>query len=223
MASHSLVREFCAENATDVPAAIAHGAKRIELCDNLAVGGTTPSLGVIEAVSEYAHPRKCDVMVMIRPRGGNYTYTDWEVQMMLKDIAAILALKTPITGFVLGALRNEAVDKQVIATLLAPIKQAKHHYELTFHMAFDELAVSEQIHAMTWLIDQGFTRILTHGGTMRESIDTNLPHLQHLIKQADGRITILPGGGITYQNALMVAQALGVQEVHGTKIVSLDE
>ena len=92
---------------------------------------------------------------------------------------------------------------------------------VTFHMAFDDLAEKNQLAAIDFLAGLGVERILTHGGPAGTPIADNLDHLRRLIDHAAGRITILPGGGITYDNAEAVAEALGVHEVHGTKIVKL--
>ena len=82
----SMLYEFCAENFERVPAAIEAGARRIELCDNLAVGGTTPSAGVISATTNYAHEHDARVMCMIRPRGGDFHYNQDELRMMEMDL-----------------------------------------------------------------------------------------------------------------------------------------
>lgn len=81
-----MIKEFCAENFTNIPAAIHAGAKRIELCDNLAVGGTTPSTGVIEETLSYAGEKNIPVMTMIRPRGGDFIYNDTELKIMHTDL-----------------------------------------------------------------------------------------------------------------------------------------
>ncbi|MDO4680281.1 MAG: copper homeostasis protein CutC [Aerococcus sp.] len=218
----ALLREFCAENGTFIPLAIERGAGRIELCDNLAVGGTTPSIGVIETVNHYAQTRNVDVMVMVRPRGGNFHYSSLEQDMMIRDIEAVLQLPEPVSGFVLGALQDDGLDEQLLKTLIQPILSAPHSYELTFHMAFDELIPEQQLAAIPWLSAHGFTRILTHGGSGDEPIEQTLPHLQELVQAAGDRIRILPGAGITYQNAETIAKMLQVHEVHGTRIVDLN-
>ena len=107
-----------------------------------------------------------------------------------------------------GALADEAGEP------IAPVA-------VTFHMAFDDLAEKNQLAAIDFLAGLGVERILTHGGPAGTPIADNLDHLRRLIDHAAGRITILPGGGITYENAETVAEALGVHEVHGTKIVKL--
>ena len=97
-----MIKEFCAENYTDIPKAIQAGAGRIELCDNLAAGGTTPSMGVIEEVLAYAGEKHVPVMTMIRPRGGNFVYNDIELKIMENDL--IHAKNAGTDGVVFGCL-----------------------------------------------------------------------------------------------------------------------
>lgn len=97
-----MIYEFCAENFTHVPAAIEAGARRIELCDNLAVGGTTPSTGVIAQTVEYAHAHGARVMCMVRPRGGDFVCLEDELQMMEADLDVAIGLK--VDGIVFGCL-----------------------------------------------------------------------------------------------------------------------
>ena len=98
-----MLYEFCAENFERVPAAIDAGAKRIELCDNLAVGGTTPSAGVISATVGYAHEHDARVMCMIRPRGGDFHYNQDELRMMEMDLG--LAVSAGADGLVFGCCK----------------------------------------------------------------------------------------------------------------------
>lgn len=221
-----LSREFCAENFSDVPAAIAAGAARIELCDNLAVGGTTPSFGVIEAAVSYAHDRGARVMCMVRPRGGDFVYSAGEVEMMEADARIALALGAD--GIVLGCLAPDAdgdldLDVAALERICAIAREAAAErgeaVDMTFHMAFDALPEKRQLDAIDAIADLGFTRILTHGGAAGTSIEGNLERLRAYVEQAAGRLVILPGAGITYENAERIADALGVSEVHGTRIV----
>ncbi len=240
-----LLREFCAENMEHVPAAVAAGAARIELCDNLAVGGTSPSYGVIKAAVAFARDAHVDVMAMARPRGGNFVYSDAERLMMIDDIA--MARGLGVTGVVFGCVRPAsdgklAIDRELTAELVRAAKEpytdllgAGHEslaqgrgpasavdpVAVTFHMAFDELSEKRQLEAIDVLAELGVERILTHGGPAGTPIMGNVARLRELVRYADARITILPGGGITYENAEEVAAALGVNEVHGTKIVRL--
>ncbi|MBZ6526617.1 copper homeostasis protein CutC [Aerococcaceae bacterium DSM 111021] len=210
-----MIREFCAENFTNIPKAIAAGANRIELCDNLAVGGTTPSYGVIQTTIEYASQHDTEVVVMIRPRGGDFKYTKEEVLTMCRDI---LALKyTGIKGVVFGAVRDGWIDEEVMNELLKAAKP----FEVTYHMAFDEIKKSLQNDAINWLAERGVMRILTHGGQEGSTIEENLPYLLKLVEYSGQRITILPGGGITYENSQTIADALSVTELHGTRIVKI--
>ncbi|WP_255373652.1 copper homeostasis protein CutC [Olsenella sp. An293] len=217
----ALTREFCAENMELVPAAVAAGAARIELCDNLAVGGTTPSYGVIRAAVAFARDHGVDVMCMVRPRGGSFEHTPEEAAMMRDDLA--LAKRLGVTGVVFGCLRDGRLDRALTAELVRLAHEdspdAPGRVDVTFHMAFDALAPADQLEAIDWLADQGVERILTHGGAAGTPIADNLERLRAYVERAAGRIIILPGGGITWENAESVASALGVGEVHGTKIV----
>lgn len=213
-----MIREFCAENFTRVPHAIAAGATRIELCDNLAVGGTTPSLGVIEATCRYAANCMVPVMVMIRPRGGNFVYTDSEVAIMKRDVDAVR--RVGAAGAVLGCLTGGGwIDEPATTALL----RAASGLQVTFHMAFDDISSERQFAAIDWLAEHGVSRVLTHGGPMRVPIEENIERLSHLQAYAKGRLLILPGGGITYANAEAIARKVGVQEVHGTAIVRMED
>ncbi len=223
-----LTREFCAENFSDVPAAIAAGAARIELCDNLAVGGTTPSFGVIEAAVSYAHEHGARVMCMVRPRGGDFVYSVGEVEMMEADARIALALGAD--GIVLGCLAPDAdgdldLDVAALERVCSIAREAAEErgeaVDMTFHMAFDALPERRQLEAIDAIADLGFTRILTHGGAAGTPIEENLDRLRTYVERAAGRLVILPGAGITYENAERVADALGVREVHGTRIVEL--
>lgn len=210
-----LTREFCAENMELVPAAVAAGAARVELCDNLSVGGTTPSYGVIRAAVALAGERGVGVMCMIRPRGGGFEYTPDEAVMMRDDLA--MAKRLGVTGVVFGCLRDGHLDRALTSELV----ELADGVDVTFHMAFDALPADEQLGAIDWLAGQGVSRILTHGGPASTPIEDSLGRLRAYVDRAAGRVTILPGGGITWENAERIASELGVCEVHGTKIVRI--
>lgn len=111
------IYEFCAENVTYLEKAFQAGAQRVELCDNLAVGGTTPSYGVIKAAVELAKDYQAKVIVMIRPRGGDFVYSQQELAIMLEDIKC--ARELGVDGFALGALTSEnQLDTKALKTLL---------------------------------------------------------------------------------------------------------
>ena len=218
-----LTKEFCAENMELAPAAVAAGAARIELCDNLAVGGTTPSYGVIRAAVAHARETGTDVMCMVRPRGGSFEHTPAEAAMMRDDF--IMAKSLGVTGVVFGCLREGRLDTELTSELIRlaheDTPEAPGRVAVTFHMAFDALAPEDQLAAIDWLAERGVERILTHGGAAGTPVADNLDRLRAYVERAAGRIIILPGGGITWENAEDVAAALGVSEVHGTKIVNV--
>ncbi|MGM0123301.1 copper homeostasis protein CutC [Enterococcus sp. AZ194] len=212
-----MIKEFCAENFTHIPEAIAKGAGRIELCDNLAVGGTTPSTGVIEEALSYAGEKHVPIMTIIRPRGGDFIFNDIELKIMHTDL--IEAKKLGTDGVVIGCLTpNNWLDEEALEMLI----DHAEGLQITFHMAFDEIPVARQFEAIDWLAEHGVHRILTHGGPANTPIEANLEHLRALVDYARDRLIILPGGGVNYQNAETVAAALGVKEIHGTKIVKLE-
>ena len=213
----ALIREFCAENFEQVPVAIAAGASRIELCDNLAVGGTTPSGGVVRETVEYCHARGVQVMCMIRPRGGSFEYDMVEARIMSFDLKAAAA--AGVDGVVVGCLRGGHIDRIFGKSFVDMAKRAG--LQVTFHMAFDALPEGDRLPVIDLLARWGVDRVLTHGGAAGTPIEENLATLKRYVDYAAGRIIILPGGGITWENAGAVAEALGVGEVHGTRIVPL--
>lgn len=211
-----MIKEFCAENFTDIPKAIAAGAGRIELCDNLAVGGTTPSTGVIEEALSYAGEKGIPVMTMIRPRGGDFIYNDTELKIMHTDL--IEAKKLGTDGVVFGCLTPSGwIDEEATELLI----QHADGLQITFHMAFDSIPAERQFAAIDWLAAHDVQRILTHGGPAGTAIEDNLPRLKELMAYAGDRLIILPGAGITSKNLQNVVTQLGVNEAHGTKIVAL--
>lgn len=212
-----LVKEFCAENVERVPEAIAAGAGRIELCDNLAVGGTTPSHGVIRAAVELARPAGVPVMCMIRPRGGSFEYSEAEGRIMVDDLRH--AAELGVDGVVFGCLRGGGVDCELTGRLTGFAKEVG--LMVTFHMAFDDIAADAQLVALDLLAELGVDRVLTHGGAAGTPIAGNLERLLRLADHAAGRVGILPGGGVTWENAEEIADTVGVREVHGTRIVRL--
>lgn len=210
-----MIKEFCAENFEHIPQAIEAGAGRIELCDNLAEGGTTPSYGVMKQTLSYTKEKNIPTMVMIRPRGGNFEYDEAEATIMKADIE--ICKKLHADGIVFGCLKAGWLDEELIQSLL---EQAEA-LDVTFHMAFDELSVENQYRAIDWLVDHGVKRILTHGGSAKTTIVENIPHLKKLISYANGRIIILPGAGIRFDNVNQVFSQLDSSEAHGTKIVNV--
>ena len=209
-----MIYEFCAENVTLLEKAMQAGARRIELCDNLAVGGTTPSYGVTKAAVELAANYDTTIMTMIRPRGGDFVYTDLEIAIMLEDIR--LTAQAGSQGVVFGALTaDKKLDKANLEKLIA----ASKGMEIVFHMAFDELSDEDQLEAIDWLSQAGVTRILTRAGVSGDSLEKRFAHYHRILEHAAGKIEILPGGGIDLDNRQTFIDQLGVTQLHGTKVV----
>ena len=209
-----MIYEFCAENVTLLEKAMQAGARRIELCDNLAVGGTTPSYGVTKAAVELAANYDTTIMTMIRPRGGDFVYTDFEIAIMLEDIR--LTAQAGSQGVVFGAL---TADKKLDKANLEKLITASKGMEIVFHMAFDELSDEEQLEAIDWLSQAGVTRILTRAGVSGDLLEKRFAHYHRILEHAKGKIEILPGGGIDLDNRQTFIDQLGVTQLHGTKVV----
>ena len=209
-----MIYEFCAENVTLLEKAMQAGARRIELCDNLAVGGTTPSYGVTKAAVELAANYDTTIMTMIRPRGGDFVYNELEIAIMLEDIR--LTAQAGSRGVVFGALTaDKKLDKPNLEKLIA----ASKGMEIVFHMAFDELSDEDQLEAIDWLSQAGVTRILTRAGVSGDSLDKRFAHYHRILEHAKDKIEILPGGGIGLDNRQTFIDQLGVTQLHGTKVV----
>ena len=207
-----IIKEFCAENTTLLNQ-LDQSVKRVELCDNLAVGGTTPSYGVIKEAARYLHEKDIALATMIRPRGGNFVYNDSELRIMEDDILHAVELESD--SLVLGLLTEDNhIDQDGIEQLLP----ATQGLPLVFHMAFDHIPLEEQKEALDQLVELGFTRILTHGSAQNNDIFENIAHLKDLVDHADGRIEIMIGGGVTADNYQELIEKTGAQAAHGTKI-----
>lgn len=198
--------EACVGNYKEAVLAAEKGANRIELCDNLMEGGTTPSYGTIKKTLE-----KLDIPVMaiIRPRGGDFTYTEDELEIMKYDVQMCKELGT--SGVVIGAIKDSGVDKEIIRELVSIAKPMT----ITFHMAFDE--IEDKYSAIDELIHIGIDRVLTKGGNESAMVGKDL--LRDLVKYANGRISIMPGKGIDKENRDFILEYTGACEIHGSKVV----
>ncbi|MGL5152615.1 MAG: copper homeostasis protein CutC [Clostridium sp.] len=199
--------ECCVGNYKEAVEAFKNGATRIELCDNLVEGGTTPSYGTIKrAVSNIDLP----INVIIRPRGGNFIYSREEIEIMKEDINICKSLG--VNGIVIGILNeNNEINIEDTKSLI----EEGGGMEYTFHMAFDE--INDKKKAIETLIQLGVHRILTKGGEV--SALQNLDTIKDLIAYANKRIIIMPGGGVNTLNRDDVIEYTEATEVHGTKIV----
>lgn len=207
-----IIRELCLENFTKIPQALQAGVERIELCDNLAVGGTTPSYGVIEEAAKYVAESKTTLAVMIRPRGGNFVYNSHELKII--ETNTLKAVEAGAQNIVFGALTP---DNEIDTDALETVSIAAQGLPITFHMAFDE--VTDQEKAIDQLVEFGVDKILTHGGPLDQPLNTD--KLKSLIDYAKGKINIIIGGGVNAENFENLAQLTGTNYVHGTKIIKL--
>jgi len=185
------------------------GANRIELCASPGEGGTTPSYAFIKTAREKL---QIDLYAMVRPRGGDFLYSEEDFEIMKKDIA--ICKENGCNGIVTGILTKEGkVDKkrcQQLVELAYPLKA-------TFHRAFDR--VKDPLEALEDVINSGFERILTSGLKPKAIEGADL--LSQLIKQATERIIIIPGSGINSKNIISIAEMTGAREFHSSASVSL--
>jgi len=194
--------EAAVETLDSALAAERAGADRIELCDNLNDGGTTPGAGLIAAVAERM---RLPVFVLIRPRAGGFVYSDDEFDTMVRDIG--LAVRMGIAGIVTGAL---APDGRVVATRMRTLVKAAAGLPVTFHRAIDS-AVNLPA-ALEETIEAGASRVLTSGGAATALEGADL--IGTLVDQARARITVVAGCGIREHNVCDVISRTGVREVH---------
>jgi copper homeostasis protein len=203
--------EACVETVDGARAAEAAGAGRVELCAGLIEGGTTPSGGAIAVARErIAIP----LFVIVRPRAGDFIYSDDDLAVMRHDIAS--AASAGADGVVIGALTCAGrVDGAIVREL---VDRARPMH-VTFHRAFD--LTPDLAESLEMLADAGVDRVLTSGGAPTAAEGTAT--LASLVRQAGDRIVILAGGGITESNAARIIRETGVREIHlrGERTVSV--
>lgn len=209
-----MILEVCLENYTNVEKVVSLGAKRIELCDNLSVGGTTVSYGVAKKTINYCQIHNVDVMCIVRPRGGNFVYSEDEIQIMIEDIVILKELGA--TGIVIGCLQQDGSIDEISMKRLIEVASS---LDITFHMAFDEIPDQLKLQAIDTLIKLGVSRILTHGGSAGTEIIENIHTLIEYSNYANDRIIIMPGGGVTSENKDEILSIHPFKELHGTKIL----
>jgi copper homeostasis protein len=196
------VLEISVDSVESAVAAESGGAQRIELCSALAEGGLTPSLGLIRAVR--SRSRIC-VHIMIRPRAGDFLYSDDDFSVMRDDIA--LAAQCAVDGIALGLL---TADGNVDVERTRELVELARPMEVTFHRAFD--MVRDLDHALEEVIQTGADRILTSGGEPTALLGCE--HIRKLVRVSDGRIRIMAGGRVRAENVRRIAQITGVLEFH---------
>ena len=184
------------------------GAHRIELCENPLEGGTTPSYGLIIEARKRLH---IDLYPMIRPRGGDFFYSDAEFEIMKSDI--MLCRQQGCDGVVTGILTaNGIVDKSRCNILV----ELAYPMGVTFHRAFDR--TEDPLEALEDIIECGCERILTSG--QRKTAIDGAETIRELIQRADDRIIIMPGSGVRSDNVVMLAETTGAVEFHTSARIS---
>ncbi|MFP2996865.1 copper homeostasis protein CutC [Spongiivirga sp. MCCC 1A20706] len=196
-----MIVEICAPNYQSAINAEIAGADRIELCAELAVGGITPSSGMIEQVIAAI---SIPVHVLIRPRSGGFCYTREEIEIIKKDI--LFCKKMKCAGVVVGLLNKDfTIDSQSMKELVSLAKPM----HVTFHRAFDW--IPDQKQALNTLIDLGVDSVLTSGKEV--SAEKGISNLVELKEIANNQINILPGGGINSDNAILFKEK-GFNQIH---------
>lgn len=203
------VIELCVEGVDGAVAAEQGGADRVELCASLMEGGITPSLGTLRATQAAI---KIPIFIMVRPRGGDFLYSDREFASMLDDVATFR--DAGAAGVVFGCLTaNGEVDKPRTAALVRQARPAK----ATFHRAFDMTADAEA--ALEALIECGVDRVLTSGHAPTGT--DGIPEMARLVAQARGRIVILGCGGLRPETIGAVRREANLSELHFSAPIDL--
>jgi len=196
--------EVCIDSVESAIAAERGGAKRVELCCDLLEGGITPGAGLIASVRSHI---SIDLFVMIRPRGGDFFYTDLEYGVMREEIAR--ARHLGVDGFVLGLLdqqgRVDVARTRRLVELAQPLP-------ITFHRAVD--MSPDLLASLEDIVATGASRILTSGGA--PSALLGAAEIARMVQAARGRMAIMPGGGITPENLAAIADATGATEFHSS-------
>jgi copper homeostasis protein len=188
-----------------------YGADRVELCDNMQEGGTTPDFETAQKVGNELHIK---MNVMIRPRGGDFVYNDAEFEQMKSEIMQFK--KMNVDGFVFGILNaNNSFDTKRNKELV----ELANPVSCTFHRAFD--VVSNVYESLESVIDCGFKTLLTSG--QGKNVMEGIEILKILAEKANGRIVIMPGGGLRSSNIFTLDQKVNTSFYHSSAITDLGE
>lgn len=194
--------EVCVDNIESLLTAQQSGANRIELCSALALGGLTPNAGFVQKSIDLT---TIPLYTIIRPRAGDFVYSEQEIDIMVSDIKFMKLLG--IEGVVIGALTSDGdIDEAALKRLMS----ASRDIGVTFHRAFDLCNDPKQ--ALEILINAGCERILTSGQQAKAEQGCEL--IKQLVAQADGRISIMPGAGVNPENAEKIIALTQVKELH---------
>ncbi len=196
--------EICCVDPGSLLLAASSDVDRVELCSDISSGGVTPSAGLIELAAGMGIP---SVNVLIRPRGGNFIYSEEEVRIMERDVET--AGKAGATGVVIGALTPSGeVDVRVIERLCV----AAEGMELVFSRAID--IASSPLEALEILMESGFDRVLTSGGA--PNVTEGRGMLRKMVEKTRGRMVVMAGGGVRPENVEELYRTAGVRAFHTT-------
>jgi copper homeostasis protein len=203
--------EIACFNIESALIAQASGADRVELCANMKQGGTTPDFKTVEAAKEQLSIK---LNVMIRPRGGDFVYSYDELEQMKAEIVAFKKLQ--VDGFVFGILDKDCNVNKVQNTALVKVAYPR---PCTFHRAFDVVKNIDE--SLETIIECGFTTILTSG--QEKNVVEGIEVLSELVKKANSRIVIMPGGGLRSSNIGLLKKNTNAFFYHSSAIVDLSE
>lgn len=194
--------EVCLESVESVLEAQKGGADRVELCSDLFEGGLTPTIGTLKTAKKLSSIK---INCMIRPRGGDFCYSDYEFEVMKQDLLALKEVGAD--GFVFGILKpNGTIDEKRTKELI----DLARPLPVTFHRAFDMVPDADA--ALETLIKLGVDRVLTSG--QEATVLEGMFNLKHLVQKAGERIIVMPGCGITTRNFEYLKSNIGAKEYH---------
>ena len=202
-----MIKEACVESFEKALEAQNNGANRIELCENLAVGGTTPSYGTVKICLEKLN---IPIFPMIRARGGNFVYSKDEIKIMKEDIKIFKELG--VKGVVLGCLTS---DNKIDLEFTKELVDLAYPMEVTFHKSIDEIL--NPLDYIDDLVNIGIKRILTSGGKATALEGKDL--INEMIKKSNGRLKIVVAGKVTKENLNRLSNLISADEFHGKLIV----
>ena len=198
----TITLEICANGIESMLTGQASGATRIELCENLEIGGTTPSYGCLQLAASL---KKIPVHVLIRPRGGHYCYADNEMQQMFRDIELVKSLG--FEGIAIGALK---ADGNLDIHTLEAFANTASGLRLTFHRAID--ACNNPLQALSKLIDLGFDTVLTSGGFPEAGQGASI--IKEMHEKYGRQIEVMAGGGILADNVIDLLSTTHINAIH---------
>lgn len=202
-----MIIEACVENINEALRAESLGAHRVEICENLKIGGTTPSAGTIAIAKKSL---KIPIMVLIRPRGGNFIYSKNEIEIMKHDIE--VCKKIGIDGVVIGALtREHSID----STLINELVQIARPLKVTFNKAIDK--TFNVLEEFKNLLHTDVDRVLTSGGAKTAFDGRQI--INEMVRIANGKVKVISAGKIHYSDLPKLQKIINSDEFHGKKIV----